>query len=254
MIRKGSKGAEVRALQHALELNIDGDFGEKTRLEVEKFQRQVGLKADGTVGPNTWAKLTPLLKIKDSRPINSKIFFDNIRPLFGKLNQTQVDCLDTLIPCLAEQTTNNIAYMLATAYHETAATMKPIEEYGKGRGHRYGCRIKMDGTAYSSDLPIYYGRGYVQLTWYENYEKAGKILNLDLLHKPELALETDVAYNIMERGMTGGWFTGKCLSDYITLNNADYIGARKIINGRDKAEKIAKYAEQFELALRRAKK
>lgn len=253
MIRQGSKGAEVRALQHALGLTIDGMFGVKTQMAVEQFQRQSGLLVDGEVGSKTWAKLMPVLREKDLKPINPKIFFDNIRPLFGKFTQTQVDCLNILVPCMAGQTTNNTAYILATAYHETAATMRPIEEYGKGKGRRYGQHIKQSGKAYSSSLPIYYGRGYVQLTWYENYERAGKALDLDLIHHPELALKTDVAYAIMEQGMVEGWFTGMKLEDYISLNNADYKGARKIINGTDRAVKIAGHAELFELALRRAR-
>jgi putative chitinase len=253
MVRLGSTGAEVRAVQHALELNIDGVFGEKTLKEVEKFQKKFGLKPDGIVGQKTWVELFPILKIKDNNPINPKIFFDNIRPLFGRFTQTQVDCLNILVPCLANQTTNNTSYLLATAFHETAATMKPIEEYGKGHGRKYGQRFKKDGQPYSKDLPIYYGRGYVQLTWYENYERAGDLLGIDLLHKPELALQTDVAYNIMEHGMMEGWFTGKRLNNYIALNGADYIGARKIINGTDRAVKIAKHADIFETALRRAR-
>lgn len=253
MVSQGSKGAEVRALQHALGLSVDGSFGPKTQTAVEQFQKQSDLVADGVVGSKTWAKLLPVLKEKDQRPINPKIFFDNIRPLFGKFTQTQVDCLNILVPCLAGQTTNNTAYLLATAYHETASTMQPIEEYGKGRGRRYGQHIKQSGKAYSSSLPIYYGRGYVQLTWYENYERAGKALNLDLLNHPELALRTDVAYNIMERGMTEGWFTGMKLENYIALNTANYKGARKIINGTDRAIKIAGHADVFETALRRAR-
>ncbi len=57
--------------------------------------------------------------------------------------------------------------MLATAYWETAQTMEPIEEYGKGAGRPYG---EPDPATEQT----YYGRGYVQLTWLPNYEKASK--------------------------------------------------------------------------------
>ena len=143
--------------------------------------------------------------------------------------------------------------MLATAYHETAHTMQPIEEYGTGRGYDYGKRLKMNRQPYSSSLPIYYGRGYVQLTWYENYDKAGRLLKLDLLRQPELALQADVAAKIMREGMLDGWFTGKKLGDYVGLRTADYVSARRVINGMDKAQFIAGYAVAFELALRKAK-
>ena len=253
MIKLGSKGAEVRALQHVLFLNIYVDFGEKTYKAVRNYQQERGLIADGVVGLKTWAHLLPELELKDQQQFDHAIFFDNIRSLFGKFSQVQVDNLNILLPLLHKQTTNYVAYMLATAFHETAKTMQPLEEYGKGFGRKYGKRFKQNGEAYAADLPIFYGRGYVQLTWYENYARAGQFLDLDLLHRPELTLTPGIAYQIMEQGMLAGWFTGKKLSDYITLNTADYVGARRIINGKDRAEKIASYACIFETALRRAK-
>ena len=51
-------------------------------------------------------------------------------------------------------------------------------------------------------------------------------------------------------GSKEGWFTGKKLSDYITKTDKNYVRARRIINGTDKAEKIAKEAVVFEAALR----
>ena len=93
----------------------------------------------------------------------------------------------------------------------------------------------------------------MQLTWYENYDKAGRLLGIDLLNKPELALDAAIAARIMREGMLDGWFTGKKLANYVGLRTANYVGARHIINGRDKAEQIAAQAVVFELALRKAK-
>ena len=45
--------------------------------------------------------------------------------------------------------------------------------------------------------------------------------------------------------MEEGWFTGKKLSNYLDGNLADYPGARRIINGTDKANMIAGYANEF---------
>lgn len=42
---------------HGYYLRVDGDFGAKTEAAVATFQRQQGLKVDGTVGPQTWAAL-----------------------------------------------------------------------------------------------------------------------------------------------------------------------------------------------------
>ena len=253
MVKMGSAGAPVRAIQHALGLHIDGSFGAKTRESVVNWQRENRLIADGVVGAQTWALLEKQLQVKESAKIDRGIFFIQIRSLFGRMSQSQVEGLNSLLDAVGGCLINEAAYMLATAYHETAHTMQPIEEYGKGRGRDYGKRLKMSRKPYSDTLPLYYGRGYVQLTWYENYDKAGRLLKLDLLRQPELALQADVAAKIMREGMFDGWFTGKKLGEYIGLRTAEYVSARRIINGMDKAQLIAGYAVVFELALRKAK-
>ena len=253
MVKMGSAGAEVRAIQHALGLHIDGSFGAKTREAVVNWQRENRLIADGVVGAQTWALLEKQLQVKESAKIDRGIFFIQIRSLFGRMSQSQVEGLNSLLDVVGGCLINEAAYMLATAYHETAHTMQPIEEYGKGRGRDYGKRLKMSRKPYSDTLPIYYGRGYVQLTWYENYEKAGKKVGVDLLNEPGWALSAPIAAKIMREGMIEGWFTGKKLNDYVGLRTADYVSARRIINGMDKAQFIAGYAVVFELALRKAK-
>ena len=80
------------------------------------------------------------------------------------------------------------AYMLATSFHETARTMQPIEERGKGAGKPYGQKRKYSGAIYAEPDKLFFGRGDVQLTWYENYEMMGRLLDLPLLDEPELAL------------------------------------------------------------------
>ncbi len=185
--------------------------------------------------------------------INRPKFFTSIRILFKRLSQSQVDGLNFLLDAFEQDgklTVQEMAYMLATSFHETAETMLPIEEYGKGRGKRYGQNIDMDGSRYKGLSHIYYGRGYVQLTWLTNYKKAGDKICVDLVNHPELALNPSYAAQVMIVGMREGWFTGKKLSDYIKAGRADYVGARRIINGTDKAQLIAGYANQFEAALK----
>ena len=185
--------------------------------------------------------------------INRPQFFASIRPLFKRLSQSQVDGLNFLLDAFEQDgglSIQAMAYMLATAYHETAATMLPIEEYGRGRGRKYGQNIDIDGSRYKGLPHIYYGRGYVQLTWLTNYKRAGDKICVDLVNHPELALNPTYAAQIMIAGMREGWFTGKKLSDYIKSGKADYVGARRIINGTDKMQLIADYANKFEAALR----
>lgn len=132
----------------------------------------------------------------------------------------------------------HLAYILATTFHETARTMQPIEEYGKGKTRPYGKPHPITGKTY-------YGRGFVQLTWYDNYVKAGKIVNEDFINYPELACDLKYATEILVEGMTVGLFTGKKLSDYFNDTKEDPINARRIINGTDKAELIAGYYYKF---------
>jgi hypothetical protein len=81
----------------------------------------------------------------------------------------------------------------------------------------------------------------------------GKLLKNRLLYEPALALRPDVAYRIMSLGMRQGVFTGKKLGDYIHGAKADYVNARRIINGLDRAQKIASYATRLEKILRRSR-
>ena len=181
-------------------------------------------------------------------------FFNELRkqPLLGpRLSQEEVD--GTLAICEAcgnaGWPVSWVAYALATAYHETAGTMRPIKEYGRGRGRRYGVPGKHFGQ-------VAYGRGYVQLTWDYNYERADKELKLDgaLIRNYDLALDGDIAAAIMVRGMAEGWFTARKLSDYLPTANVmatktAFKKARPIINGRDKDDLIADYAVLFQKAL-----
>ncbi len=104
----------------------------------------------------------------------------------------------------------------------------------------------------------YYGRGYVQLTWWSNYAKAGIAVGkgLDLLFDPELVTQPETAYAIMSHGMrTGfGFANGRKFSDYFSGGKANYVGARAMVNGRDSAQEIARMAQAFEDALNAARR
>jgi peptidoglycan hydrolase-like protein with peptidoglycan-binding domain len=54
LLKKGSKGEEVKELQKALGVGADGIFGAGTEAVVKKFQEDNGLDADGMVGNKTW--------------------------------------------------------------------------------------------------------------------------------------------------------------------------------------------------------
>lgn len=180
--------------------------------------------------------------------INRRFFFDYVRArLFdGKLTQDQVNGLTAILDEWEKNHSDGdlrwLAYMLATVHHETDRKFQGIEEYGKGRDKRYGRPDPVTGKTY-------YGRGFVQLTWKENYQKMSAVCGVDLVKNPEKALELKNCVKILFFGMINGSFTGKKLSDYFNRNKEDWLNARRIINGTDKANLIAGHGRRFYAAI-----
>ena len=183
--------------------------------------------------------------------------FAIIRLKFGSLSQEAVDNINLIVETCEKYNLSypQTSYLLATTYHETGGTMKPIKEYG---GDKYlskydtGRLAKALGNTPQADGDgiKYAGKGYVMITGYYNYKFAGEQLGIDLINNPDLALQPKYAAEILVNGSIGGWFTSKKLSDYINDKKKDYINARRVINGLDKAQLIAGYAVVFEKALR----
>ena len=258
-----SKAVSVMAVQFSLGLVVDGVAGAKTKQAVKDFQAQHGLVADGIIGAKTLVEIDKLIAEKEKKPLDESVFFHHIRiALLKSLNQSQVDGLKAKLAVIADLPVTYQAYILATAYHETAHTMQPIAEYGKGSSRAYGKWVrgeKGDMLGYrngrkhtyrKADYPhLYYGRGDVQLTWLDNYLYAGKALGIPLAENPDLALNPEISAKIMRVGMMQGWFTTRKLSDFMTRTSADFAKARLIINGVDKKDLIARYAEIFAAAL-----
>lgn len=103
------------------------------------------------------------------------------------------------------------------------------------------------------DEHVYFGRCYVQLTWWSNYAAAGIAIGqgLVLLRDPELVKDPAVAYEIMSVGMRTGkiFANGRSFADYFNDKTSNYKGARRMVNGQDHAEDIAEIALKFEEVL-----
>jgi len=176
-------------------------------------------------------------------------FFNHVRTKLGRLSQLQVEGFETVLAAIDGAPLSHQAYLLATCWHETAETMQPVRE-----------AFNLSEAWRKRNLRYYphYGRGYVQLTWDYNYKKADDELGLDgsLVSNLDRAMEPEIAAKILRLGMDEGWFTGKSNSTYLPMTGVatreQYIKARRIINGNDKADQIEDYAQIFERALRNA--
>ena len=229
---------KAKKIQKRLGLIVDGIWGRNSAKALMKFQKKAGLVADGVYG-----KKTELALFGGSSAKQKTI----------KLIREKCELLGVVKP-------EQIQYIIATAEHETGGTFEAISEkggkkylsrmydpvLGKTQWHRD--RAMKMGNTEQGDGVKYKGRGLVQLTWKVNYAKYGKILGIDLVNNPDLALDLDVAVYILVHGMKHGVFTGRNLDKYINENGTNFIDARRIINGTDKAVKIAVLAQKSVIA------
>lgn len=218
--------------------------------------------------------------------IDRKRFFDSYRQSFGPLKQSQVDALEALLGALESDSYVTdlrwAAYILATTKHETADTYRPIHEYGSRQYFigRYGSQTRV-GKVLGNDTPeegaAYAGRGHAQITGESNYEMAEAALRkeypdviarfesrtgrrFDLTvgdqpndgRDPDNMMDPEISYCTMSYAMRKGAFTGVGLRKYINGEKCDYLNSRRIINGTDCAEKIAKEARLLETVIRSA--
>lgn len=217
--------------------------------------------------------------------IDKPKFYDAYRKQFGSLGQSTVDTLEAIIDVFnqnssLERDVEKKAYMLATVRHECGPDMKPITE---NMNYTSAARIaqvwptrftvvsakayvrnpeKLGNTVYanrlgngspaSGDGYRYRGRGIgAQFTGKVNYEKFSKLFNVDLVNKPELALDLNLGAKILYKGCTEGLFTGVSLSNYIKSAGVDYKNARRVVNADVglNGNRIAADARKFEKIL-----
>ncbi|MDP9838199.1 hypothetical protein J2T09_002966 [Neorhizobium huautlense] len=193
-------------------------------------------------------------------------FFERVRknPCGGRLYGAQVTGMEAILDhwdLHSKAADPALAYVLATAFHETAKTMQPVREtLAKSdaqavarleRAYASG-RLPSVKTPYwrpDADGKTWLGRGFVQLTHKRNYEAMSDLTGEDLVADPALAMRIDIAARILIEGMRVGIFTGWRLEFFFGRDKTDWVGARKIVNGTDRAELVAGYGRAFAAAL-----
>lgn len=167
--------------------------------------------------------------------IDREFFFTRVRVcLFDHhLSQEQVVGMNKILDEWEARDLTDLrwcAYMLATVFHETGGKMIPVKEAGS------------NGYLMGKPYWPWIGMGLVQVTWHSNAVKFGA-------EKPEDLLSWPVALRALFDGMIKGMFTGNKLSDYFHRAKDDPLHARRIINGMDRAHRLAGYHDMFRASI-----
>ncbi|CAH1658791.1 Chitinase class I [Hyphomicrobiales bacterium] len=199
--------------------------------------------------------------------INRSTFFAYARrsPFGDRLTQQQVDGMtDILDEWDANYSRLPLTYLacyLGQAFRETGGTMAPVRETFATSDKQAMARLETAWT--SGKLPSvktpywrkgWFGRGRIQVTHAENYAYAQTKSGLPIFGDRSLMLDSKAELKVSLPGTIEGWWTrGKHrMSMYLDRPNPDFEGARRIVNGTDKAKLVATYCEAFLAALKAA--
>ncbi|WP_454287072.1 glycoside hydrolase family 19 protein [Rhizobium arsenicireducens] len=181
--------------------------------------------------------------------------------VFGtSLSQPQVDGINGILDAFAshgDRRKKTLAYALATVYHETGRRMVPVRE-GFARDDA-GARRIVAKRAYGKPAGkyghVYYGRGQVQITWIENYERSSLDAGYDLVAYPDKMLDPVISARVLVKGLIDGRWNGKGrgIAHYLPSDGPDDLkNARRTVNITDKWELIAGYYQAFLAAIEAA--
>jgi len=213
VLKNGSKGNEVKALQEKLGLAADGDFGPGTEAKLKAWQAANGLTADGVAGPATLAKLGIA---ESAAPASAPTAIPASAFKLDKLKGHVPDAVIAQIPDTAAKfgITNvlRLAHFLSQCGHESggfkavnenlnysADGLKKIfpkyfpgnisESYARNpekiASKVYGGRMG-NGDEASKEGWKFRGRGYIQLTGKANYTAFDKLVEEDIIANPDL--------------------------------------------------------------------
>lgn len=202
-------------------------------------------------------------------PINRKKFYEVYRAhkkKLGPLTQTVVNRMNFLLDKLDEakeiDTADDYGFYLGEIGRETGFRWEPCREgFCKTDAGSIAAVTKMyrDGRiSYNYAKPqkngkSYFGRGFGQITWPENYVLCGEAIGMgrQLYDNPDLMLDPEIAWKVFYIGCLKGIFTrGKHkLRDWVNENKADFYNARRIVNGLDHAREVADYCQIFSDAI-----
>jgi putative chitinase len=214
MLKIGSTGEDVKTLQSKLGLSPDGVFGPGTEKAVKAWQTKNGLIVDGIIGQQSWKKLFGDTKsiVKEDvviTPTTSKL---NISKLRGHIPDTVLSQIEETASKFDITSNLRLAHFLSQCAHESGGfrvtsenlyysadgLKKVFGKYFPGNlsesydrqpekiaSRVYGNRMG-NGDESTKDGFKFRGRGYLQVTGKENYDKFSKFIGEDCVSNPDL--------------------------------------------------------------------
>ena len=181
LLKLGSKGEDVKKLQEKLGLKPDGSFGPNTEKSVKDWQKKNGLTSDGVVGDVTWVKLF-------GNSTTQPVITGGVLKL-EKLKGVIPDNVIKQIPDTAIKfniTTNlRLAHFLSQCAHESG-NFKYTKELGDDSYFQKYEGRKALGNTQPGDGIKFKGRGYIQCTGRLNYIKFSEFIGEDCVTNPDL--------------------------------------------------------------------
>ncbi len=201
LLKVGSRGSQVKLLQEKLGLVNDGIFGKGTERAVKEWQTQNGLTADGLVGNGTWSKMFPPkkedLELHKIKHILTEEVFDQLPLAIEKFNITnKLRLAHFLSQCAHESGSfklvkENLNYSekgLKSIFGKYFRDV-PASDYAR-QPEKIGARVyggRMgNGDESTKEGWKFRGRGYIQLTGKNNYQKFSEFIGEDCVSNPDL--------------------------------------------------------------------
>ena len=259
LLVKGSQGEQVRTLRRALVRELGADAADFPSLDkgevldsdleaaVRRWQAGIGLVADGVVG----ARCQVLLGLMADTKLALTLGTNEVRALFPATKPANISrYLPYVLAALGAAGLKDgplILAALATIRAESEGFV-PITEFpsqfntdpGKALFNRYEGQARL-GNTQPGDGARYCGRGFVQLTGRDNYQRHGAAVGVDLIASPELANAPEVACALLAH------FLGDCaVRMRAALAKKDYRAARKLVNGGSHG--LDRFTDVFKLA------
>ena len=221
LLKVGSFGDDVTKLQVKLGVDPVGKFGPKTEAAVKGWQSAHGLTPDGIVGDATWAKMfAPVMEAPaptvivapapTMAPVAQGFKLDALK---GHVPQAVIDAIPDTAARFGITTPLRLAHFLAQCGHESGgfrATQENLNYSAKGlcgifRKYFPSVTLAMqyerkpekiankvyanrmgNGNEASGMGWKYRGRGYIQLTGFENYKSFDATVPEDIVANPDL--------------------------------------------------------------------